>query len=655
MEPQDRRKSLVAAAVRASRRLTTIDLSGVRNSLYVAAAAGVQLISVDPHYDLERYHNDVPIPTRQSRASHLPQGGYYQPSWQNQDEDGSPTIPPDGGLTELKGEQQQIPPNPFDDDVYRVGSPATVEQKPTPPGPKPEEAYHVFSKGRKKLLIGIIGVAGLFSGLSSNIYFPSLDAIARDLNVSIDTVSLTITSYLIIQGVSPLFWGSLSDTVGRRPIYMASFIVYIISNIALSFLPNFAVLLIFRGLQAAGSASTVSIGNGVIQDISPPAERGAFISVYQAIRNFSIAIGPILGGLLANFFGFRSIFVFLAILSALVMILIIVFLPETLRRIAGNGSLRLTGIHQPLIARFTKEQQPPYMQDPADDDDDDDAVQRKKVTLMTFIEPLKLLAERDILLNLLFGGVVYAIWSMVTSSTMGLFKSRFGLSELLLGLAFLPNGLGTIVGSTIAGKLMTRDYQAASVAYKLAHNNLPPTHKLPPAKNIPTDFPIEHARLRHLPWITGLFAASTAAYGFSLAVADNNNTTFTFITSKPGWIAVPLALQFLIAATSNAVFAMNQTLVSDLCPPGQGASSTAINNLVRCSLGAVGVAFVETLVADVGPAPAFLGLGLITVAVGAPAGVVNWYWGRERRAKRMERKAKKVKWEERKNTTMQEA
>lgn len=82
----------------------------------------------------------------------------------------------------------------------------------------------------------------------------------QDLSVSIDTVCLTITSYLIIQGVSPLLWGSLSDTVGRRPIYIASFTVYIISNIVLSLSPNFPILLAFRGLQAAGSASTVSIG-----------------------------------------------------------------------------------------------------------------------------------------------------------------------------------------------------------------------------------------------------------------------------------------------------------------------------------------------------------------------------------------------------------
>jgi hypothetical protein len=178
------------------------------------------------------------------------------------------------------------------------------------------------------------------------------------------------------------------------------------------------------------------------------------------------------------------------------------------------------------------------------------------------------------------------------------------------------------------GKLMTGDYKAAEEAYKLAHN-LPPSYKVP-AKDIPADFPIEHARLRHLPWIASLFTVSTGAYGFSLA--------YPALTSKPGWIAVPLALQFLIAAMSNAVFALNQTLVSDLCP-GKGASSTAINNLVRCGLGAVGVAFVENMITNIGSAWAFLGLALITVAM-APFAAVNWYWGQQWRAARTKRKAK---------------
>lgn len=63
-----------------------------------------------------------------------------------------------------------------------------------------------------------------------------------------------------MQAVTPLFWGPMSDILGRRPTYIASFAVYIAANVALSFSPNYAVLLIFRGVQAAGSSSTVSIG-----------------------------------------------------------------------------------------------------------------------------------------------------------------------------------------------------------------------------------------------------------------------------------------------------------------------------------------------------------------------------------------------------------
>lgn len=56
---------------------------------------------------------------------------------------------------------------------------AKVEETGAVPGIELGQPYHVFSKGRKRLLVGVIGVAGLFSGLSSNIYFPSLDAIAK--------------------------------------------------------------------------------------------------------------------------------------------------------------------------------------------------------------------------------------------------------------------------------------------------------------------------------------------------------------------------------------------------------------------------------------------------------------------------------------------
>jgi hypothetical protein len=104
---------------------------------------------------------------------------------------------------------------------------------------------------------------------------------------------------------------------------------------------------------------------------------------------------------------------------------------------------------------------------------------------------------------------------------------------------------------------------------------------------------------------------STGLYGFALLPPDQLP-----VASSRGWIAVPLVLQFFIAATSNAVFAINTTLVADLCP-GLGASATAINNLVRCGLGALGVGLIDILLEDFGPAASFLGLAILTVAMAA--------------------------------------
>lgn len=176
---------------------------------------------------------------------------------------------------------------------------------------------------------------------------------------------------------------------------------------------------------------------------------------------------------------------------------------------------------------------------------------------------------------------------------------------------------------------MTKDYKQTEVQYRQT-NNLPDDFKLSP-KSIPVDFPIEKARLRHLPWIAAIFVISTGAYGFLFA--------FPSVVSLKGWIAVPLIVQFFIAATSNAVFAVNQTLVSDLCP-GKGASATAINNLVRCSLGAVGVALIEGMIAGWGPGASFLILAMLVILV-APLATANLLWGMQWRGERMEKKLRK--------------
>lgn len=85
----------------------------------------------------------------------------------------------------------------------------------------------------------------------------------QGLHISVSMVTLTVTSYMILQGMAPSFWSSFADCLGRRPIYISTLIVCIIANIGLAITPNFAVLMTFRAVQAGGSA-TISVGKAAV-------------------------------------------------------------------------------------------------------------------------------------------------------------------------------------------------------------------------------------------------------------------------------------------------------------------------------------------------------------------------------------------------------
>ncbi|KAL8988578.1 MAG: hypothetical protein Q9177_002369 [Variospora cf. flavescens] len=93
-----------------------------------------------------------------------------------------------------------------------------------------------------------------FLPLSGNIYFPALNYLATDLNVSLELISLTITAYLIFQGIVPFIVGDAADTIGRRPVYIAVFVVYLGANIGLALQNSYPALLVLRILQSSGSS-----------------------------------------------------------------------------------------------------------------------------------------------------------------------------------------------------------------------------------------------------------------------------------------------------------------------------------------------------------------------------------------------------------------
>lgn len=147
---------------------------------------------------------------------------------------------------------------------------------------------------------------------------------------------------------------------------------------------------------------------------------------------FGQAVGPVIGGALSEYGGFRSIFWTLLGMASLVTIFLIFFLPETLRKIAGNGSRPLYGIYKPLYQKLRRKNEHVARGDRYDPG---------KPTWREMLDSFRLLGESDVFVTLMFGAIIYTVWSMITSSTSTLFKKEYQLSDVLIGLIFVPNGI----------------------------------------------------------------------------------------------------------------------------------------------------------------------------------------------------------------------
>lgn len=166
--------------------------------------------------------------------------------------------------------------------------------------------YSVFTKKQKQWISFVASFAAMFSTLSSYIYLPALVAVARDLNVSVLLINLTVTSYLIVAAVAPAFMGDLADQSGRKPIYILMFLVMLGANVGIALQTSFAALLVLKMLQSAGASGRylvrkhtvdmilnwheycrqiglTSLTYGFIADITMARERGGFVGVLLAL------------------------------------------------------------------------------------------------------------------------------------------------------------------------------------------------------------------------------------------------------------------------------------------------------------------------------------------------------------------------------------
>lgn len=162
---------------------------------------------------------------------------------------------------------------------------------------------------------------------------------SAEFDVSSTVVNLSVAFYMLAMSIFPLWWSSFSETLGRRTIYLSSFLLNVIFSLVSGMSVNIAMLIVFRVLSGGAAASVQAVGAGTIADIWESAERGRAMGFFYLGPLMGPLIAPIVGGALAEGFGWRSTVWFLTCYGAVVLILILFALPETLAQ------------RRPLVAR----------------------------------------------------------------------------------------------------------------------------------------------------------------------------------------------------------------------------------------------------------------------------------------------------------------
>ncbi|XXH05520.1 hypothetical protein Hte_011950 [Hypoxylon texense] len=504
-----------------------------------------------------------------------------------------------------------------DDDAAAAAAAAPAEAAAIPP------RFTVYRPWQKRLIVLSAAFSALFASWTAQIYLPALNIAAADLDVSVTRINLTVTSYMILQGVTPIFIGGFADSAGRRPAYLACFVLYIVANVGLAKSDSYGSLLGLRCFQSATISATQALCQGVVADIATSAERGQYTAFIAVPVTLGPSLGPVIGGAIAQYLGWRSIFWFLAACAFVNLLLLVSFFPETCRQVVGDGSILPRRRNQTLLQLCRNRRAKKAASDAesgsgsgsSSSNNDTPAALETETAAATaaatttaatpaatpapkvnfawskFLTSLVLLCEKELSLLFLYGGFVFASVYAIATAIPTLFADLYGFDGFKVGLIYLPMAVGSICSVAVVGKGMNWNYRRHARRLGVAVDR---DRQMDLA-----GFPIERARLEVAVPPLVLSMVVVTAWGWALEGRAS--------------VGVVCVLVFLLGLGLVSTTSVFNALIADVRPGKTGAASAA-NNIIKFLLGAAMAAAIDPLIQAVGPGKAYSIIAVLYVA-----------------------------------------
>ena len=220
-------------------------------------------------------------------------------------------------------------------------------------------SFHLEARQKLEILLAILLALFLFA-LDQTVVGTALPVIVTDLRGE-DLYTWAVTIYLLTATISGPIYGKLSDLYGRRPIFIWALGLFLAASIGAGLSQEMWQFVLFRGLQGLGGGAVFPIALAVVADLYEPRERAKYGALFGAVFGLSSVLGPGIGGILTDFFGWPWIFyvnVPIALLSLFVCwrLLPPIRHPEGGRNIDYIGAALLTAAIGPFLVGLTNKQ-----------------------------------------------------------------------------------------------------------------------------------------------------------------------------------------------------------------------------------------------------------------------------------------------------------
>ncbi|KAK1997875.1 major facilitator superfamily transporter [Colletotrichum falcatum] len=445
--------------------------------------------------------------------------------------------------------------------------------------PEVDNPYNYANKTKWTITL-IIALAAAVSPMGSSIFYPALPEMSKEFGVSPTITNLSVAFYMLAMAIFPLWWSAFSETLGRRTIYLLSFTLFVVFSVLSAVSVNISMLIVMRLFGGGASASVQAVGAGTIADIWEPRERGRAMSIFYLGPLTGPLLAPIIGGALSQRFGWQSTMWALSIYGGLVLAMILFCLPETLARPKPPAPPARTASEGDKVAlsrtRTTESVK----------------VRSKKAAVLlkrSFVDPLSVLLYLrfpPVSITVFFAAITFGALFVVNISVQATFSTApYGFDQLIVGLFYIPAGLGYFMASLLGGRwldaIMAREAKKAG-RYDAAGKLI----------LLPED------RMRENIWMAAtVYPASLIYYGW---VAEKGLFWF-----------VPCIGLFTFGASSMLVFGAATTMLTEFMPK-RSSGGVAVNNFVRNILSCVGAVAAQPAISAIGNGWLFTILGIFT-------------------------------------------